>query len=406
MTSEAREAFEATLGNANGDEPGSSFDDPAYLDALDADPEAGNHPEPDRWSVVDLQPAWDGQRVKPTATVLTRSDNTTLFLPGINYMFGDSGDGKSWVAVIAAAQLITAGCDVVWITYEDPNEDELVERLKQLGAKSEDVTAHFHVVIATEPLTYGIGWLGRLTRRTNAALVVIDSTGEACAVEGIDEDRDADWGPWARRTFRHLIDVCADPNWDDADNTATNNTVAIWPIDHATKAKDNPFFPSGTKRKRAAVTGLMVLLNVRQMFARGQIGRVQLVTAKDRSGRFRRGEIIAEITLDATEEPYSYRIDPPPAGTAMVTGRKRKADERVLQVLEESSVALDPVEIHRLVNDDTTKLPGEGDLTLGTVKNTMTHLAKRPNVTRHTAPTGPGGKAFRVSYSLEESANP
>src|ERR687898_486158 len=59
-------------------------------------------------------------------------------------------------------------------------------------------------------------------------------------LEGVDEDRDVQVGPWLRRVARRLAD-------------STGAGVII--IDHSTKAKDNPLFPSGSKRKRAAITG-------------------------------------------------------------------------------------------------------------------------------------------------------
>jgi len=354
----------------------------------------------DAWQVTDLGPAWNGDRPAPIAAVLERTDGVHLFLPGINYEFGDSGDGKSCIAKIASLQAIRAGHHVIWVTYEDPNEDEVVSRMKALGATWDEIT-RLHVVIATEPLTSGIGWFGRLARRTGAVLLVLDSVGEALAVDGIDEDRDADFGPWARQTLRHLIDICADVAWEHADGTAPNPTLAVIPIDHSTKAKDNPFYPSGTKRKRAMVTGMMVALNVRQPFARDQIGRVQLICSKDRSGRFRRGEIVAEITMDATTMPYTVYVDPPPTGAAMVTGRKRKAEDRILQVLDQSAGPLGVSEIHRLVNDEMTRLPGEGEVVLGTVKNTMTKLAERRTVAAHRI-ASEHGKAFHIRYELED----
>ena len=346
------------------------------------------------WHEIDLGPAWRGEKPEPQAHVLQRNDGTFLLAAGINYLFGDSGDGKSWVALIASLQCMKAQRHVLWVTYEDVNEVEIVKRLRALGAVETDLD-YISVVVPPLGLTTGIGWLGRRTRDRNTALMILDSIGEALAEDAINEDKDAEFGPWARQTLRHLLDVAASDTWADAEGTQLNTQLAILPIDHSTKANDNPFYPSGTKRKRAMVTGTMFMLNVRESFGVDVVGHVQLVTAKDRSGRFRRGEIAAEITMDAREYPYMLEVRPPPAGGSMIgAGGKRKATERVLQVLDASSVAITSEEAHRLSNDPSVMLPGESMLSLGTVRNAMVALAKQPNVSRQTMPTGVG-KAVR-----------
>ena len=351
--------------------------------------------EPDGWEVADLGAAWRGEKVEPDVVVLERNDGLCLLPAGIDYLFGDSGDGKSWVATIASAQLLRRGREVVWITYEDPNELEIVKRLKCLGV-TDDEKERFHHVIATETLATGIGWLARLIRSTGAALVVLDSTGEANAVAGVNEDSDHEWGQWARATLRLLVDLCADPEWEHANGTPLNDWFAELPIDHSTKARDGSMFPSGTKRKRAAVTGRMFLMNVRQAFAIGQVGRVQLVVAKDRTGRFRRGEIAAEIIMDATSVPYVVTIDAPAAGTEMSAGKRRPATERVLAVLLDTEKSLTASEVHRIANTDAHRLPGESEMALSTVKNTLTKLDKLPGVRKIVEQTGTAGGVRHV----------
>jgi hypothetical protein len=342
-----------------------------------------------QWEPVDLTPAWNGERVEPEAVVLRRSDGVYLLPAGVNYLYGDSGDGKSWVALFATYQLLRDGHHVVWITYEDTNELEVVKRLKALGV-TDDERLRLHLIIATEALTTGIGALGRRIRSTGAHLVVLDSTGEANAEEGVNEDSDHEWGQWARSTLRRLIDIAGDPEWENARGTPVNDWVAELPIDHSTKARDGSFFPSGTKRKRAMVTGRMFMMNVRQAFAVGQIGRVQLVAAKDRTGVFRRGEIAAEIVLDATEIPYVFSVETPAAGSEMASGKRRPATERVLAVLLDTEKALTASEVHRIVNTDAHRLPGEGEMALSTAKNTLTKLDKLPGVRKVVEETGVG----------------
>lgn len=401
----ARNAAEATtvfLGEPAPVDPPSDDEFAAWMDAVVADTDAlPDNVDPPTWREIDPGPAWRGERPEPDAVALERGDGRRLLAPGINYLFGDSGDGKSWVAMFAALACMRAARHVVWITYEDPNEVEIIKRLKALGATFDDLT-HLSLIVAIEPLTSGIGWLARLVRLRQTALLVLDSVGEALAVEGVDEDRDAEFGPWARSTLRTLIDLAASDTWSEAEGTPANGLVAVLPIDHSTKAKDNPFYPSGTKRKRAMVTGAMYMLLVREPFSIERVGRVQLIAAKDRTGRFRRGEIAAEVMMDATLHPYAVTIDAPPDGAEMSqTGKKRTAVDRVLQALEMSNVALSAEEAHRQVNHDTNRLPGEGELSVGAIKNALTKLAKRPNVVKKIEPNGVGN-AVRHLYTVTD----
>jgi hypothetical protein len=66
-------------------------------------------------------------------------------------------------------------------------------------------------------------------------------------------------------------------------------------IDHSTKSKDNPLFPSGSKRKRAAITGASYYLTAVTPLTREAGGRLKLVCAKDRLGNYKRGEEVASI---------------------------------------------------------------------------------------------------------------
>jgi hypothetical protein len=374
--------------------------DPVTGEILDGDGDGDGDDGDAAWRPVDLAAAWSGERTEPAAVVLHRCDGMALYPPGINYLYGDSGDGKTWVMQMAAVQAMKAGQHVIWVTYEDANELEMVKRLRLLGATAADLV-HLSLIVANEPFIQAPVPLARLARQRNTALLVLDSVGEALAVDGVDEDKDAQFAPWARDTLRCIIDLAAGVAWR-YDGTADNERLAVVPIDHSTKAKDNPFFPSGTKRKRSMLTGLMLMVNVRQAFAIGRVGRVQLIASKDRSGRFRRGEIVAEVVLDATDTPYGFTVEPPPAGADMATvGRKRKAEERVLQALDLAGVPMSAEQIVRQVNHADNRLPGEADLSTGTVKNALTKLAKRPNVRQEKVPTGVG-KAHRHLYLVTD----
>ena len=290
----------SSLNRASQDAPSRSSHsgrDPGFVAVeLDGD-EVFNPFDDDDWDdPVDLGPAWRGEKKWPEADVFKRTDAVALLLPGINYMFGDSGDGKSFVALIASLEELRAGHWVIWITYEDANEELIVSRLKLLGA-TEDEVSRLLLFTPQTSLSEGIERITDLAILKEVRLLVLDSTGEAMAVDGTDEDRDKEVGPWFRETLRQIHNAYP--------------SLAILPIDHSTKSKDNALFPSGSKRKRAMVTGRSYLLKPLAPFAAGEVGWVALVVSKDRTGRFKRGDMAAIVTLNAFQEPYVWTVTAP-----------------------------------------------------------------------------------------------
>ena len=110
----------------------------------------------------------------------------------------------------------------------------------------------------------------------------------------------------------------------------------------------------GRSGSESAVTGRAYLLNVRSPFAVDAVGYVQLVVAKDRGGTFKRGDIAAEIMLDATTTPYQWTVTAPREGDSYTPKmRRRTAVERVLEVLGESAVPMTAEQVARIVNGPT-----------------------------------------------------
>lgn len=260
------------------------------------------------WEPADLTPWLSGEAAEVAPTVLEREDGACLFYAGSNLLFGDSGSGKSLVMCATVAQQIQTGRVCVWLDYEEATPATTVSRLLALG-------------VSTEQLAECLVWLHPASAATQAmlsqvvstaveragdrvvGLVVVDSVGEALAVEGLNEDRDSEVAPWLNR-LKTLTDQLPD--------------AALVLIDHSTKAKDGAgrLFPSGSKRKRASLTGAAWLAETVEEFAKGKPGSVQLVCAKDRHGTFRRGEPGALVTVAPGEAPgaLTVRVRPPVVG--------------------------------------------------------------------------------------------
>jgi Bifunctional DNA primase/polymerase, N-terminal/AAA domain len=248
-------------------------------------PETGDEDDPDEsWQRVDLGPVLEGTVLVPTPTVLCREDGAALFTSGcVNYLHGDSGAGKSMVAAITVAQELEAGRHVIWIDFEDSHAGVLLERLRDtLGVTDDAIRECLHYYGPLEPFdNSAVAVITYDAVEHDVVVIVIDSLGEAFGLEAIDENKDVEVAPWMRRVARQL--AAAGP--------------AVLPLDHSTKAGDNPLFPSGSKRKRAAVTGQHYFLEAPQPLTREKGGRLTLKCAKDRHGHYERGKVAAVIEL-------------------------------------------------------------------------------------------------------------
>jgi len=235
------------------------------------------------WTPVDLTAIYDGGYNPPRPVLLAPDDRPGLFYRGaINCLYGDSGSGKSWLALRAAREELEAGGDVLWIDLES-NGPEVVDRLRTIAVDRETITTRFHYVAPANNIgALVVPYIEMLVSRIKASMIVIDSIGEAFSIEGVNEDRDNEVGPWMRQVLRPLAESGA----------------MVIVIDHATKAKDAPLYPSGSKRKRAAWTGAGYLVEARPGFTKDSTGWLILTTAKDRHGARKAGSEAARVVVD------------------------------------------------------------------------------------------------------------
>jgi Bifunctional DNA primase/polymerase, N-terminal/AAA domain len=228
----------------------------------------------DTWAPVDLTDAVQGKKVRQPPSILRRSDGSYMFYEGqINYLHGPDGVGKSWVALFAAVDVIGNGGHVVWLDWEDPDEVTIVGRLLDLGVDPHVILERFHYHHPeTEASRAAIAKVTELARAYKARLIVVDSIGEAFGLDGIGENNDDEVAPWMRRVLRPLAATGA----------------GVLPIDHSIKSGDNPLHPSGSKRKRATVTGSHFLVDATRPISKEfHGGQLKLICAKDRHGNSR-----------------------------------------------------------------------------------------------------------------------
>jgi hypothetical protein len=234
---------------------------------------------------VDLVPYLRGDYAQPVPDYLIRrGDDITsgmIYKAAVNGFHGDSGIGKSWLALYALAERIQDGDSVMLIDLED-GASSILSRLRLLGIAADQIAAQLHYVRPTDP--YGpdeVAYLCGLVTKNDVTVCVIDSLGESFGLDGINENNDNEVGPWLRAVARPLADAGA----------------AVILVDHVTKTNEKPLHASGSKRKRAAITGASYFIGAKKPFSKEDGGRLTITCAKDRHGTYRSGDAVAHLDM-------------------------------------------------------------------------------------------------------------
>jgi hypothetical protein len=250
--------------------------------------------EASSWLPVDLASDWDADLEPEAPTLLRRADDVRLIYPGRTHsVYGESESGKSWVALVLAAQILADDGQVLYIDHEsDPGP--IRARLRALGVTRQ----------RAERLTYvrpdgprDEAWVALLGQRYT--LAVIDGVSVAIASEGASSDSTDETARWLEEVPRTL---------------AVRTGAAVLTIDHVTKARDGRGrFAIGSQAKLNAISGAAYTARVHQPFGRGQVGELVLRVTKDRPGGVRphcgpAGEYgtqeAARLVLDATDPEH------------------------------------------------------------------------------------------------------
>ena len=218
-------------------------------------------------------------------TILDRDDGQPLlYRQRLNLVFGAQWAGKSWLALIATAQELMVGCDVVYLDYEGDEADAL-ERLIQLGVPQQAILRHLYYFHADEPfdemeeglerqLTWEYERAG-VWKSASPTLVVVDGVTAALSLDGLDPNVGTDVvsfhralsGSWLSRTG-----------------------AAILLVDHVGVDSDGRR-PIGSERKLSGITGSAFSFDVVAPFGRDRTGTARLRLRKGsrwthwRSGR-------------------------------------------------------------------------------------------------------------------------
>lgn len=309
------------------DDPGHGHPD----DRVDGHLDDGVDEDDLSFEPIDLAPVLDGSARQPVPDLLVRDDGVSLFYAGsVNGVHGQSGDGKGWVVCHLVAENARRGRRTMYLDLED-TAASITARLLLLGMSASQILTWLVYVRPQGAFTgAAVERLLMQIEQRNVAAVIIDSLGEAFALEGINEDKDAEVGPWYRRVARRLADAGA----------------AVVIVDHSTKAADNPLHPSGSKRKRAAITGASYLAEAVQPYVKGGGGRLRLTCAKDRHGTHRSRQAAGDLVM--TSEPLggvSLRLYAPSAGASDATVPIKLAARAAVRAAQEAGRPLSQREL-------------------------------------------------------------
>ena len=233
----------------------------------------------------------------PMPTVLTRSDGMGLLYPGrVHSLAGEPGSGKTWIGLLAVAQVIEAGGIAVFIDYED-RLDTQIRRLVAMGVDPARLTPdHFRYLTPTFAVKGGGLPINVLEATAGAHVAIIDSMGEALAHNLANQNDDGEVAHWMATTARRLADGGA----------------AVLILDHVTKDKEGRGrWAIGSQRKLAAIDGASFMVKVITAASKDREGKLIISVSKDRGGNFQHGTNAAEVLITPTDTGTDVVMTPP-----------------------------------------------------------------------------------------------
>lgn len=231
------------------------------------------------WEFVDLGAILDGSYDPPVPTMGLRTDGVGLLYPGRVHSFsGEPGGGKTWLGLHHIAEVLAGGGSAGMIDYED-TPAAIVARLVALGVDLVAIRERFHYVSPDGPVERDT--VERLVA-LNLDHWLVDSVGEALAVEGFSPNADDEVAQWYRRLPRPLA--------------AGGACVEL--LDHVAKDRETRgSWAIGSQRKLAAIDGAAYVVDVINAPTKEDDGQLRIRCAKDRHGTHQRGHVVAEVLV-------------------------------------------------------------------------------------------------------------
>lgn len=252
------------------------------------------------WEPVDLVAVRRGEIKAPEATMMRRVDGAFLLTPGKTYSFsGESGSGKSWLALNTAREVLGNGDTVLYLDFES-DEKDINARLKALGVPED----HLPRVTYIKPGLMNEFFVDVLVAQ-GYRFVVIDGVTSALTLSGQSGENLSNNAEAVTKWAASFPDRFA------------NRGGTVVQIDHVVKNGSHGGYASGSQAKRAALTGAAFIIEAQKTFSKGQSGsmHVYLGGNKDRTGNLahlgletKKGLLLADVQVNVNAETGSVRM--------------------------------------------------------------------------------------------------
>lgn len=224
-----------------------------------------------------------------------------LIYPGcLNAFSAEPAQGKTMIALWAAAQLLEIDERVLYLDYEG-NRRSVGGRLRSLGVKPEQAGPEQFLYV--RPNIIGPAEKAALcdiVRQHEPRLVVVDGVAKSIARHGLNEDKAPDCLQWMERVCWPLSEL----------------GPGVLMLDHVSKSKDEQGrWARGSGAKLGELDGASY--GLRGKFSRTKAGTVRMFLTKDREGWVgTEGETVALVhfTPEDNGERLGVRIERPASG--------------------------------------------------------------------------------------------
>lgn len=284
------------------------------------------------WQPLDLTAVLSGTWSPPEPAVGRRDDGVGLFYPGkVHTVSSESEAGKTWLALSAVVDELTAGENVIYVDFEN-DEGGIVGRLLALQVPSNTIRDRFHYLRPSEPLGTGIHLddLRALILDTRATLTVVDGVTESMTLHGLNMLDNRDVATFGRILPRRVAEL----------------GPAVVCLDHVVKAADNRGrYALGGVHKLNGLDGAALILENRSPFGIGLKGRSTVKIAKDRPGQLRKHGLpssggmywFGDLMLESHAEAFAEVMLVAPERTTSSSFRPSHVMAKIVAALTEHS---------------------------------------------------------------------